>query len=250
MKIDDYIDGMNPSTAIAYRSTAKYLAGWLECKNTMPHLTFDKYLANLKLAENTRIKHIRQARTIVKNCNLNYEIDAKTPVKTIPPQFSNDDFQTLYAAFDDCPFPTFIQSDQRYRFWQTIIHFVAVTALRRQAILGVNQSDVNWHEHTIYILPENDKKQKFRTKPLTADLVANLLDLLRFYDKDAIPASMQNRLFPWTHCTNTWYKCWNTAEERVGMRFRLLDLKRFSGHLALQAGANAIELMKHMDHQG
>jgi len=38
------------------------------------------------------------------------------------------------------------------------------------------------------------------------------------------------------------------AESKVGKRFRLHDLKRFSGELALRAGATPLELQQHMDH--
>jgi hypothetical protein len=38
------------------------------------------------------------------------------------------------------------------------------------------------------------------------------------------------------------------AEEKLGKRFHLHDLKRFSGELALRAGATPLELMQHMDH--
>ena len=96
MQITDYLDGINPSTAKQYRSTTKYLDGWQQCLITMPHLTFGKYLANLKLAENTQAKHIRQARIISKACNLGYEIEPKQNIIKEPPKFTDSDFHNLY----------------------------------------------------------------------------------------------------------------------------------------------------------
>ena len=63
-----------------------------------------------------------------------------------------------------------------------------------------------------------------------------------------IPSAQSALLFPWTHGTKAWYKVWNAAESKLGKRFHLHDLKRFSGELALRAGATPLELMQHMDH--
>jgi integrase len=41
---------------------------------------------------------------------------------------------------------------------------------------------------------------------------------------------------------------WNAAEKIIGKRFHLHDLKRYSGELALRAGATVLELQTHMDH--
>ena len=162
--------------------------------------------------------------------------------------FLYKDFLKLLEAFGDCQHPKCIILEERYRFWQAVIHFAAVTALRREAILGLRLSDVDFTENFVTVHPEIDKKNKVRYKPLTAELVAEILELHRFIEWSVLPAKCQGKLFPWRHGDKKWYECWNAAEKKIGKRFHLHDLKRFSGELALRAGATPMELQQHMDH--
>jgi integrase len=162
--------------------------------------------------------------------------------------FSDDDFQTLCTAFDDCDYPKFIEPDQRSRYWYTLIHFAAVTALRREAILGMNIDAVNFNEHFVTVDKTIDKKEKVRYKPITPELAADILNLRRFYDNSQMVPALRKRIFPWTHGNKRWYICWNAAEQKLGKRFHMHDIKRFSGELVLRAGATPLELQQHMDH--
>lgn len=58
----------------------------------------------------------------------------------------------------------------------------------------------------------------------------------------------RDRVFPWQHGSKTWYSVWNRAEKLAGVNVGLHDLKRYSGELALRAGATMLELQQHMDH--
>jgi integrase len=164
------------------------------------------------------------------------------------PTFSDADFKSLYDAFADAQYPKFIISGERYRYWQAILHFVAITAVRRQAVLGMTIKNINFDEQYITVESAIDKAGKTRYKPITPDLANELLELIRFYDYEQIGKEQHGLLFPWTHGTKAWYKVWNAAETKIGKRFHLHDLKRFSGELALRAGAKPLELMQHMDH--
>ena len=247
MTIDELIASLRKKTAKEYRNTANYLQLWQEQRTK--HSTFASYITTLELAEHTKAKHLRIAKTLCKRCNLPYEIGSiPTPAKNPPPKFSDRDFQKLINAFDDCSHPKFIISEHRCRFWQAIIHFAAVTALRREAILGLNLGNVNFSEYFVEVPADIDKKNKIRYKPITEELAAELLELHRFIEWSSIPAKHHGKLFPWIHGDKKWYQCWKAAEQKVGKRFWLHDLKRFSGELALRAGATPLELQQHMDH--
>ena len=83
-----------------------------------------------------------------------------------PPVFSDSDFQKLYEAFNDCKYPGFIQDGEQCRYWQCIMHFAAVTALRREAILGLTIDCINFEELFVTIPPDIDKKNTERYKPI------------------------------------------------------------------------------------
>ena len=74
MTIDEYLASVCARTKKEYRVTIKYLEGWQQTIETLPQLTFAKFLANLNLAHNTQVKHIQTARTLCKKCNLDYNI--------------------------------------------------------------------------------------------------------------------------------------------------------------------------------
>jgi integrase len=251
MTIDEYLASLRASTASEYRTTYKHLDRWnIQRLDGKPLNSFSDFLRQNfpTMSENTIVKHVRQARTISKKCKLNLDIDVITPVYIPPPKFSDNDFHKLVAGFADCPYPKFIVSTQRHRYWETLIHFVAVTALRRQAVLGMRICDVNFDQSFVSVRPEIDKKGKERYKPITPELASDLIELLRHYDSSGVPAKCLDCLFPWGHGDRVWYECWRAAEKKVGKRFHLHDVKRFSGELALRAGATPLELMQHMDH--
>jgi integrase len=248
MQITDYIDGLRPSTAVEYRTALRYIQSWQEHS---PGTSFADYLGTLPLAAATRVKHLKTAKTLCKRCNIEYNLGRfpEKPAMAAPPKFSDIDFGKLYNAFSDCEHPKFIASGERCRYWQAVIHFAVVTALRREAILGLQFTDIDVSELYLTVPAEIDKKDKTRFKPITSELASQLIDVRRFYDMDMLRSrGVSDKLFPWIHGNKTWYKCWNAAEKIVGKRFRLHDLKRFSGELALRAGASPLELQQHMDH--
>jgi hypothetical protein len=171
-----------------------------------------------------------------------------TPERKGYPQFTDTDFQALYTAFNDADYPRFIIAGERQRYWHTLLHFVSITALRRQALLGLTIGNVNFSEFFVTVTEDTDKKGKVRYKPITQELANDVLNLRRFYDYGLIPADQKDLVFPWIHGTKKWYEVWQAAECKVGKRFHLHDLKRFSGELALRAGASPLELQQHMDH--
>ena len=246
MTIDDYFSSLRSGTAREYRATYNYLQEWQGST-----LTFPDFLRTRKLSDNTIAKHVRQLRTIIRNSDVGIELDSIPPYHGEHkdyPQFTDADFQSLYGAFYGVDFPKFIISGERHRYWHAVLHFVAVTAVRRQALLGITLDSVNFKEQFITVESENDKKRKTRFKPITSELSSDLVELLRFYDMTQIPKDQHRHLFPWSHGSKAWYRIWNAAESKVGKRFHLHDLKRFSGELALRAGASPLELMQHMDH--
>ena len=236
-----------------YDATLYYLQQW---QNDKLHSTFANSLLAQNMAQATRIKHLRQAGTLIKRkvagvpAKLTVEqLGSLSPNIAKPPlKFTDDDFQTLYDAFIGIEHPTFIQSEERHRFWQCVVHFATVTALRREAILGLTIDNVNFKELFITIPANIDKKDTERYKPITKELADEILALRRFYDNKMLVPGKRKLIFPWTHGNKRWYKCWHIAEDKVGKRFHLHDLKRFSGELALRAGATPLELQQHMDH--
>jgi integrase len=233
------------STLNEYHTTKKYLDKWGYEIGTFA----DFLLTQPKMVATPQHKHLRQAITLAKEENQHWNLGTlHRPTATPSPMFSDDDFQTLCTACDDCDYPKFIEPGQRSRYWYTLIHFAAVTALRREAILGMNIGAVNFNEHFVTVDKTIDKKEKVRYKPITPELAADILNLRRFYDNSLMVPALRKRIFPWTHGNKRWYICWNAAEQKVGKRFHLHDLKRFSGELVLRAGATPLELQQHMDH--
>ncbi|MDR0328345.1 MAG: site-specific integrase [Planctomycetaceae bacterium] len=240
---------LRPRTQVEYNATIKYFQQW---KDDGKNETFAGFLLRQKkLAQSTRLKHLRQAQTLIRRGLVENagQLGSLTPgIQKPPPNFSDDDFLKLYNAFADCRFPQFIQSEHQYRYWQCVIHFASITALRRQAILGLTIDNINFNELFVTIPPNIDKKNTERYKPITKELADEILALRRFYETKKIHPALRKKLFPWIHGSKCWYACWNAAEKIVGKRFRLHDLKRFSGILALRAGATPLELQQHLDH--
>ena len=203
MPIDKYIASLRTKTASEYKTTAKYLSQWDLAK--VPGQSFSDFLRQKELAQNTIAKHVGHARVLCRKCNLSYQIDVLPRESVDYPQFTDDDFQTLYAAFADADYPKFIEAGQRHRYWQTVIHFVAVTAVRRQAVLGIQVSDVDFTNLTVTVKPANDKRGKQRIKPITTELASDVTDLLRYYDKKLLPKDSFLHLFPWEHGDRCWY---------------------------------------------
>ena len=232
-----------------HHTTLKYLQKWSNTIKKFP--TFAEFLLAQKMAQATRCKHIKQAAMLIKRKNLpgGNNLGTLSPPLAKPPiHFCDQDFEQLYLAFNNAEKPTFIQSEERQRYWQCIIHFAAITALRREAILGLTIDNVNFQELFVTIPPDIDKKNTERYKPITRELAEEILNLRRFYDNKQILPARRKLIFPWIHGSKSWYKCWNAAEKKIGKRFHLHDLKRFAGILALRAGASPLELQQHMDH--
>ena len=57
------------------------------------------------------------------------------------------------------------------------MEFVAVTALRREAVLSLEWCNVNTQERYVAVQEWQDKKKRRRFKPLTDSLVAKLQEL-------------------------------------------------------------------------
>lgn len=123
--------------------------------------------------------------------------------------------------------------------------FVSTTAVRREVVVGATWSDINQENLFLAVRPEIDKKDKVRHKPITVQLLRQLQEL-QALGKPTGPK--RNHLFPWVHGRKAWYDTWKKAETAAGVKLGLHDLKRFSGELALRAGATVLELQQHMDH--
>jgi integrase len=222
---------------------------------------FVKELQARGYASYTVYKHCRQVNTVLKALGpkvgktdekhfglLDYIPAFPLPKRKKPPtkEVSDADFQALYRAFDhQHDYPKYLPSRYRPKFWQTVMEFVAVTALRREAVLGLEWCNVNTQEYFLIVESAIDKKDKRRCKPLTAELLAKIRELQGF---GTVAGLKQHRIFPWKHGSKTWYHCWHTAGRNAGTTIGLHDLKRYSGELALRAGATELELMRHMDH--
>ena len=206
---------------------------------------FVRELRKRKAAPATINKHIRHINAVLKQMGTPVWTALNTKEKA-PKIVSDADFQALYRAFgSENEYPKHIAQKHRPHFWRTIIHFVAVTALRREAVLGIEWRNVNTQEGFLTVEPWIDKKNQRRFKPLTDELLADLLELQGF---GCVIGPKRHCVFPWVHGQKAWYKVWNRAELTAGVKLGLHDLKRFSGELALRAGATQLELMQHMDH--
>ncbi|MDR0611223.1 MAG: site-specific integrase [Planctomycetaceae bacterium] len=163
-----------------------------------------------------------------------------------PPEFSDEEFQSLFNAFsNETEFPIYLPQEKRPLFWQAIMVFVSIVAVRREAVLGIEWRDINRQEMYVKIRSEIDKKSKNRYKPIKTELI-EYLEQIRPHN---ISWNSSEKIFEWVHCNKTWYKCWHKAEETAGIKMGLHDIKRFSGELALLAGADVLQLQAHMDHE-
>ncbi|MDR2116029.1 MAG: tyrosine-type recombinase/integrase [Planctomycetaceae bacterium] len=167
-------------------------------------------------------------------------------VKLSPPRvFEDENFQSLFNAFGcEKDYPRYLLPEKRPLFWQAIMIFVSIVAVRREVVLGIEWRDINREELFVHVRPEIDKKDQNRYKPIKSELI-EYLELIR---PSHINWNSNSKIFQWTHGDKCWYKCWHKAEERAGIKMGLHDLKRFSGDLAIRAGASDLELMQHMDH--
>jgi integrase len=162
-----------------------------------------------------------------------------------PPEFSDEEFQLLFNAFNnETEYPRYLPHEKRPIFWQTIMIFVSILAVRREAVLGIEWRDINKKEMYAKIRSEIDKKEKTRFKPIQPILI----EYLEHIRPSHINWNSHNKIFEWSHCDTIWYKCWRRAEDSAGIKMGLHDIKRFSGELALRAGADVLLLQAHMDH--
>jgi integrase len=122
--------------------------------------------------------------------------------------------------------------------------FVSIIVARREAVLGIEWRDINKKEMYVKIRSEIDKKEKVRFKPIQPILIESLERIRPIH----VTWNSCNRIFEWPHCDTIWYKCWRRAESSAGIKMGLHDIKRFSGELALRAGADVLQLQAHMDH--
>jgi integrase len=162
-----------------------------------------------------------------------------------PPEFSDEEFQLLFNAFNnETEYPQHLPVEKRPLFWQAIMIFVSILAVRREAVLGIEWRDINKKEMYVKIRSEIDKKEKTRFKPIQPLLIEYLEQIRPVH----ITWNSQNKIFEWSHCDTIWYECWRKAENSAGIKMGLHDIKRFSGELALRAGADVLLLQAHMDH--
>lgn len=255
-----FLHGKDKRTHSEYRRTLELVVDILDDPTIHEiNLYSSKFIAELQkrgLASATIAKHCRHLNAIFKKLGpkspKNYDALARldyTPFFPLPKQrkkdpqlFFDSDFQSLYRAFgsqDD--YPRYLPKYKRPLYWQALMCFVSVTALRRQACLGIEWSNVNIKELFVRISSTIDKKDKARFKPITQELLEKMQEI-------RVSESPTAKVFPWAHGNKVWYQVWNRAETLACVKLGLHDLKRFSGELALRAGASVLELQQHMDH--
>jgi integrase len=220
---------------------------------------FVRKLRNEKLQNATIAKHCRQLNSIFLKLGPSgrRNRDAKGLLTYVPyfrppkvreksPRvFTDDNFRSLFDAFNsETDFPKYLPPEKRPLFWQAVIVFVSITAVRREVVLGIEWCDINREELSVHVRPEIDKKDKNRIKPIKPILI-EYLELIR---PPHVNWNSNTKIFQWKHGDGCWYECWHNAEERAEIKMGLHDLKRFSGDLAIRAGASDLELMEHMDH--
>jgi integrase len=239
-------------TVAEYQTTVNLVTEILEDPGLhclgMQRNDFVKTLEARGLEPATIAKHLRHLNAIFKQFPEKYRIHwAPIDVpETTPKVVLDNEFQALYRAFcNEKQYPKYLAAKNRPLFWQTIMEFVAVVAVRREAVLSLEWCNVNTKERYVTVEEWQDKKHRRRFKPLTADLLEKMLELKAC---GGVTGPKRHCLFPWVHCQKTWYQVWNRAQLEAGNTIGLHDLKRFSGELALRAGASELELMQHMDH--
>jgi integrase len=186
-------------------------------------------------------KHCRWLNTILKRAGKSWQFDYPDILPKSPKIITDTDFLALYRAFDsETDYPKYLPETLRPEYWHAILIVASTTAIRRQAILGIEWRDIDYSNMLLHIRPENDKKRKLRTKPIT-EAVINAIEKIRNQQS-------QNKVFLWKHYDQVWYKIWNAAEKRAGVSVGLHDIKRYSALLAIRAGADELTLTQHMDH--
>ena len=232
------------TTLIQYKATINLVT---EILGNLPLDQYDllqsAFTAEMKgrnAADATIDKHIRHINAVFKHAKVAIWNRHDVPEKQPKIVFDNE-FQALYRAFgNENQFPKYLAAKNRPHFWRTIMEFVAVTALRREAVLSLEWCNVNTKERFLTVEEWQDKKKRRRFKPLTDDLIAKLHKLQGF---GTVTGPKRHCLFPWVHGDKKWYECWNSAKNAAGVTVGLHDLKRFSGELALRCGATELELM-------
>jgi integrase len=168
-----------------------------------------------------------------------------------PKRVTDNEVKRLYDAFEsETRYPTILNEALRPTFWQCVIDFVSETAARREAVLGVKWNDIFTdadNQLVIRIREEIDKKNVERIKPITLELFEHLKQIKT--DSEGNIFDFRNIKTQKMHVDKTWYRCWNEANSRAGTRLKLHDIKRYSGILAMRAGADIMTLTEHMDHK-
>lgn len=189
-----FLKGKDKRTLAEYRQTISLVVEILDDPTVneinLLRNQFVEELQNRGAADNTVAKHCRQLNAVFAKLGpkgprnhdatgrMKYAPHWPLPVlKTKDPKrVSDDEFQALYTAFDhQDDYPKHLPKKQRYVYWQTIMEFVAVTALRREAVLGIEWRNINAKELYLVVEMDVDKKDKKRVKPLTESLLRKLM---------------------------------------------------------------------------
>ena len=88
MQINDYLASLRAETGSQYRTSYNLLKEWNQAGS------FADFLRKRNISENTVAKHIRQARCIIKECDLGIDIPPMAPVPKDFPTFDDVDFQS------------------------------------------------------------------------------------------------------------------------------------------------------------
>jgi hypothetical protein len=178
-----YLDDAQPRTIDSYRESVKHAIIALndpEIENLKDRGSeFKNHLRSKFLAPATIAKHCGQLNSIFRKMGpkgyRNHDAKgllAESPyfsepsvVLDVPKQFSDDDFESLFKSFsEEKLYPEYLPSHLRSVFWQSILILVSKTAIRRQAVLGIEWHNIiidttNIDKSYLIIRPQNDKKK-------------------------------------------------------------------------------------------
>lgn len=167
------------------------------------------------------------------------------PYKTQKPLPRNVSAAAICAAYNAAGRMTqpLIDGLSVCNWWQALICLALNTGCRREALLGIEWSEVDFGQRTIRVLSHLDKRDTEREKPLNRSAVEHLMRIRR----------ARGRVLPWRLQEAAYYRHWRKLQEAAGLdeaeRFTLHDLKRTCGTmLSAHCGASPYQVDFMLDH--
>lgn len=130
--------------------------------------------------------------------------------------------EAIYRAAGTARYPMLPGVSPR-DWWRALIVMALTVGFRRQALLSLHWTDVDWERAEIRLPAEFDKCGCERLKPISRLVIKHLLRI----------RTAGERVFLWPHSERTFYRQWHRIQSAAGVKpteqIKLHDLKRACG---------------------